>query len=484
MNVGSVPASMRNASCPCGSGKRYKECHGQIARGDFRRDAARSRADDGLAAHRAGRLEEAERAYAAALASDPGDPVVEHNLALIRMQRGDVASALPVLERGARSRPDEPEFHANLGLAYAGLDRFDDAIAAHRRALALDPSRAGAWSNLGIALVQARRDDEALDAFRRALAIDPGHARARWHLATTRLARGELAGWDDADARLDLLEPGTAPGVEGVPRWNGDACDGMTILVDDEQGYGDTIQSIRHVTALAARGARAIVRVRDELAGLVATVPGVADVVPLHDTPRCDAWVPAMSLPALLRVSPHGDAAVAYLRADPARVAAVRARLSTAPATLRIGLAWSGNPGQVNDRRRRCPLAALAPLLERDGIAWYSLQHVDGEDQIGQVPAARSLHLLEERHDFDGKAALMTALDLVVSVCTSSAHLAGALGRPLWLMLAHVPDWRWGTAGATSAWYPTARLFRQRAPGDWTGVVDDVGAALDAKVRA
>jgi len=484
MSVESVPASMRNAPCPCGSGKRYKACHGRISRGDFRRDAARSRGEDGLAAHRAGRLDEAERAYVAALASDPDDPIVEHNLALIRMQRGDFAAALPVLERGARSRPDEQEFHANLGLAYAGVNRFDEAIAAHRRALELDPDRAGTLSNLGLALVQARRDDEAIDAFQRALAIDPGHARARWHLATTRLARGELAGWDDADARLDLLEPGTAPGVEGVPRWKGGACEGMTILVDDEQGYGDTIQSIRHVTALAARGARVIVRVRNELAGLVATVPGVAAVVPLPESPHCDAWVPAMSLPALLRVSPHGDASTAYLRADPARVAAVRARIATHSAKLRVGLAWSGNPGQVNDRRRSCPLAALAPLLEREGIAWYSLQHVDGEEQVDRVPAARSLHRIVERHDFDGKAALITALDLVVSVCTSSAHLAGALGRPLWLMLAHVPDWRWGTSGATTAWYPTARLFRQRAAGDWTGVVDDVGAALDAELRA
>ena len=483
MSVASVPASMRNAPCPCGSGKRYKQCHGLIAPADFRVDVARTRALEGLDAHGAGRLDEAERAYAAALAADPSDALVEHNLAVLRMQRGDHAAALPVLERDARSHPDEPEFHANLGLAYVGVDRFDDAIAAHKRALALDPTRAGAWSNLGLALVQARRDDEAIEAFGRALAIDPNHARARWHLATTRLSRGEMAGWDDADARLDLLEPGTAPGIDGVPRWDGGPCDGMTILVDDEQGYGDTIQSIRHVTALAARGARVIVRVRDELATLVSAVAGVARVVPLRETPPCDAWVPAMSLPARLRVGPHGDGAGPYLHADPARVAAVRATLAKVPARLRVGLAWSGNPGQVNDRRRSIPLAALAPLLQRDGVAWYSLQRGDGESQIPLVPAARRIHLIDERNDFDGKAALMEALDLVVSVCTSSAHLAGALGRPLWLMLARVPDWRWGASGTTSAWYPTARLFRQRVQGGWADVVRDVDAALDAKVR-
>jgi Flp pilus assembly protein TadD len=189
----------------------------------FGGDVVRSRASEGLEAHRAGRLDDAERAYVAALAVDPDDRRIEHNLAVIRMQRGDYAAALPVFERGVQWHPDEPEFHANLGLAYAGVDRFDDAIDVHRRGLALDPNRAGAWSNLGLALVQARRDDEAIEAFGRAIAIEPGHARARWHLATTRLSRGDMAGWDDADARLDLLEPGTAPGIEGVPRWDGGA---------------------------------------------------------------------------------------------------------------------------------------------------------------------------------------------------------------------------------------------------------------------
>ena len=136
----------------------------------------------------------------------------------------------------------------------------------------------------------------------------------------------------------------------------------------------------------------------------------------------------------------------------------------------------------ANNRRRSCPLAALAPLLARDDIAWYSLQREDGEDQIPDVPAARALRLLDERNDFDGKAALVSALDLVISVCTSTAHLAGALGRPLFVMLTHVPDWRWGLTGTSTRWYPSARLFRQRALGDWAGVVRDVDAALPAAV--
>jgi hypothetical protein len=161
----------------------------------------------------------------------------------------------------------------------------------------------------------------------------------------------------------------------------------------------------------------------------------------------------------------------------------LRERLARTPARLRVGLAWAGNPLQLEDRYRSVPLAALSPLFAREGVAWYSLQRIDGEDEVAGVPAARAMHQLPERYDFDGKAALVTALDLVISVCTSSAHLAGALGRPLWIMLAHVPDWRWGYAGTTSAWYPTARLFRQPARGDWASVVAAIGAALDERLR-
>jgi hypothetical protein len=170
--------------------------------------------------------------------------------------------------------------------------------------------------------------------------------------------------------------------------------------------------------------------------------------------------------------------------ADRSRIDAMRAVFAKDPARLHVGLSWAGNPIQANNRRRSCPLAALAPLLMREGVAWYSLQRVDGEEQIPAVPSASRLRLLDERNDFDGKAALMGALDLVITVCTSNAHLAGALGRPAWVMLAYAPDWRWGTSSTTSAWYPSARLFRQPSKGDWTSVVRDVGTALDALIGA
>ena len=477
-----APAVGRNDPCPCGSGKRYKQCHGALGANS---PAAPPKDPDtltreGMEAHREGRLEDAERAYAAALSSAPDHPFAGHYLGVIAMQRKDFDRAIPTLERAVAARPEEPDFHTNLGLAYVGVDRFDEAIAAHRRAIALVPDSSSAWNNLGLALVERGRHAEAADAYRQALTQNPTFAKARWNLAMARLMLGDRGGWDDYEARLDVPELGNASDVPGVPRFTGGDVRGKRLLLDVEQGYGDMLQFVRFAKTLEARGATAIVRAHAPIASLIRTVPGVAEVVAADATPAVDAWLPLMSLPGLLGIDPHGEAPdPPYLTADPVRVEAMRAVLARDPGRLHVGLSWAGNPAQANNRRRSVPLAALAPLLARNEIAWYSLQRIDGEEQIASVPEARSLHLLDERNEFDGKAALMGALDLVVSVCTSNAHLAGALGRPTWVMLAFAPDWRWGMGTATSAWYPGTRLFRQSTPGDWTSVVRDVGAALD-----
>jgi tetratricopeptide (TPR) repeat protein len=484
------PAVGRNDPCPCGSGKRYKACHGAFAASAPAASPARSDDPDtltraGIEAHRAGRLDEAERAYHAALAGAPDHPYAGHYLGVIEMQRRDYRSAIPRLERAAAARPGEPDFHMNLGLAYSGVDRFDDAIGAHRRSIAIDPRKAGPWNNLGLALTETSRHAEAADAFRRAIDIDPSIPKVRWNLAMTRLMLGDRGGWEDYESRLDIEELGAGGDLAHLPRYRGGELAGKTLLLDAEQGYGDILQCARFVAVLAARGAKVILRLPSPIANLMRTVPGVAGIVPLGAKPPVDAWLPLMSVPGVLGAHPHGDAPdPPYVFADPARVDAMRAKLREVPARAHIGLSWAGNPRQENNRRRSCPLARLAPLLEREGIAWYSLQRVDGEDQIASVPAARALRLPDERNDFDGKAALMGALDLVISVCTSNAHLAGALGRPAWVMLAYAPDWRWGTSGTSSAWYPSARLFRQPAPGDWDSVVRDVGRALDAWMTA
>lgn len=481
----------RNDPCPCGSGRRYKQCHGAApaAARTATADAVPSTAPPadadtlvraGMAAHEAGRLDEARRSYERALAARPDHPYAGHYLGVLDFQRGAYPEAIARLEAAARARPGEPDFQVNLGLAYAAANRLEDACAAQRRAIELAPRSPVAWNNLGLALHEQNRHDDAVDAYDRALALDPRFARARWNRAMSRLARGDRGGWDDYESRLAIPELGGAFPDPGVPRWTGDDPAGRTILVDAEQGYGDTLQFIRYAKPLADRGARVVVRTQAPLARLVATAPGVAGVVDPGELPVCDAWLPLVSLAAWAQASPQGGPPdPPYLHADPDLVDAAKARLARVPARWKIGLSWAGNPAQANNRRRSCPLAALAPLLERVDIAWYSLQRIDGEDEIASVPAARALRLPDDRNDFDRKAALVCALDLVISVCTSNAHLAGALGRRPWILLTHAPDWRWGPSGTTSAWYPGARLFRQPALGDWAAVVAGVGTALD-----
>ncbi len=237
---------------------------------------------------------------------------------------------------------------------------------------------------------------------------------------------------------------------------------------------------------LAARGARVLVQTQPALAPLLASAPGVAGAYGSADAlPAFDAQLPLLSVAGALGVDgasiPH---AVPYLACEPRHAAKIAEELAPFRDTLRVGLAWAGSRAHANDRRRSCPLAAIAPLLEMSGVAWFSLQKDDGEDQIAAVPAAHRLVLLDARRDFERKAALIAALDLVVSVDTSTAHLAGALARPLWVLLPFAPDWRWQLDRADSPWYPTARLFRQPRAGDWPAVITEVQRALEALVAA
>jgi tetratricopeptide (TPR) repeat protein len=500
----------RNDPCPCGSGKRYKQCHGAIGSAQRTAVAAPATAPPGQSdasaapaapiapspdalvaraadAHRQGDLDAAERGYRAALDAAPEHPYAMHYLGVVEYQRGRASEALPRLLAAAQRRPDEPEFHNNLGLVLAALDRFDEAIAAHRRAIALKPDLAGAWTNLGLALTAANALDDAIAAFDRALALAPHLTEARWNRALALLAAGRFAeGFRDYEARLAVAafaDPSWAP---RAPRWDGRDPGGRTILLVAEQGLGDAIQFVRFASVLAARGARVIVQAPRPLATLFRTVEGVAAVVaPGGAPPPHDAWLPLLSLAGTLCIDAASiPARVPYLAADASRRRDVAAALATHGNVLRVGLAWAGNPRNTNDRRRSAPLASLAPLLSLPGVAWFSLSKDDGEDQIPAVPEAARLVSLDARREFDGTAALVAELDLVVTVDTSILHLAGALARPTFALLPFHADWRWRLAREDSDWYPTARLFRQRVPGDWASLVAAVATALDGLRRS
>jgi Flp pilus assembly protein TadD len=478
----------RNEPCPCGSGKKYKLCHGALdAGGPAARAEPAGAADpeavvrDALAAHQRNDLDRAEHGYRAALAASPAHPLATHYLGVILYQRNRLDEALPLLERAAADVPQEPEFHNNLGLALAAAERNDEAIAAYRRALALKPEHAVAWNNLGLVLQASNRLPEAIAAFREALAHAPDFAQAHWNLALALLVHGEFGeGWREFEWRLSVAELGGRSRAHDTPRWDGVIRAGLVLLVTPEQGLGDALQFIRFATPLARRGVRVVAAVRESLARLVATVHGVAEVVgPDAPLPAHDAHIELLSLPHALAITPADiPADVPYLRADPARRARAAEALARHAGRLKVGLAWAGSRAYANDRRRSMALAALAPLFALRDVTWFSLQKGDGADETARVPAAAALVPLPADDTLDSSAALIAELDLVVSVDTSLAHLAGALGKPVWILLPFAPDWRWQLERTDSPWYPTARLFRQPRPGDWGAVVGEVARAL------
>ena len=311
----------------------------------------------------------------------------------------------------------------------------------------------------------------------------PDFAQAHWNLGLALLAHRDFAeGWGEYDWRLAIAELGGDRPAPTGPRWDGANPDGKTIVLTAEQGLGDTLQFVRFAHDLANRGARVLVQAQPPLVNLLARAPGVAGAYGTDDQlPAHDAHLPLLSVAGALGVTATSiPADVPYLAPDPNHVATIASELAPFRGRMKVGIAWAGSHAHGNDRRRSCPLAALAPLFGIDDLAWFSLQKDDGEDQIATVPAARNLVLLDARRDFDRKAALMAALDLVISVDTSIAHLAGALARPVWVLLPYAPDWRWQLERSDSPWYPTARLFRQPRAGDWSAVIDELRGALAA----
>jgi tetratricopeptide (TPR) repeat protein len=482
------PAVGRNDPCPCGSGKRYKHCHGAVGAPSATPSGAtppstQQRMAAALAKHQRGDSAAAEAIYRDVLAREPAHAVARHYLGVIEYQRGALDAALPLLEASAAAVREEPEFHNNLGLAYAAADREPDAIAEYRAALALKPDHAVAWNNLGLALQSINDIAGATDAFRRAIAIAPAFAHARWNLALVLLLAGHFdEGFAEYDWRLALPELGKGRHVYSGPEWDGGDARGKTLLLYAEQGLGDAVQFARYATLLAARGARVVIACPAALRALLASAPGVAEVV-IGDAPlpRYDAHIALLSLPRALRTDLGSiPVEVPYIKVAPQQREAVRALLAQRGGGLNVGIAWAGNRTHSNDRNRSIPLTTLAPLFSLPGVAWQSLQHGEAAAQLMALPEAQRIVPLATDTTLADTAALIAELDLVISVDTSIVHLAGALARPCWVMLPYAPDWRWMLGRDDSPWYPTLRLFRQDEPRAWAGVVERVTAELGA----
>ncbi|MCC7328471.1 MAG: tetratricopeptide repeat protein [Burkholderiales bacterium] len=477
----------RNDPCPCGSGKRYKQCHGAIGEAPpniVEPLSPEALTRKGIAAHEAGNLDAAERIYREVLATSPNFSAALHYLGVIFYQYRRLEEALPLLDRAVALTPREPEFHNNRGLVLAAAQRDVDAIAAYRIALSLKPEHAGALNNLGLSLHATGDVEGAIAAYRSGLALAPDFPQLHWNLALALLLQGDYAeGWSEYEWRLKAPELASSLHAFDGPRWAGDDPAGRTLLLTAEQGLGDALQNLRFARHLADRGARVVAAVPAPLRALATTAPGVTSACTADDAlPPYDAHVSLMSLPGVLGITPERAAVpFPYLRVDAARRRDATAHIEReAGPALKIGVAWAGAPGYRQDSRRSMSLAAFAPLLEIPGTRWFSLKREGEALTVADAPAAARLAALDMRNDFDGLAALVDALDLVISVDTSIAHLAGALAKPVWVLLPHVPDWRWMLNRTDSPWYPTARLFRQQAPGDWTHPLHEIGIALRA----
>ena len=379
-----------------------------------------------------------------------------------------------------------------MGLALAEAGEFSRAAGHFRRAIAIDPEPAGFWANLGMMLKIEGRFDEALAAYGEALARSPDDARIRVNRAVTRLHAGRLAeAWQDEAWRL--AQPGGLPPERRLPPLSRiPDLAGRTVLVVQEEGFGDTLQFLRYLPLLAARGVRVAVAVPPELTRLLRTIPGVSEV-PDGDAPvpRHDFHCSFNGLPRAFETTLDSiPADIPYLAADPALAARWAGRLPPDEA-LRVGLVWAGQarpwlPGFGNlNRRRSMRLATLLPLAAVPGVRFVSLQKGSAAREAQATGGAFDLFdAMDEVRDFADTAALVANLDLVISVDTSVVHLAGAMGKKVFLLDRYDNCWRWLSGRDDSPWYPTLRIFRQQQSGEWGPVVARVAAVLADFVKA
>ena len=448
-------------------------------------DAARKA---GILLQEAGREEEALACFnlSEELERDHLPIIRRRALTLANLQRFE--EALADNRRALELDPASADTCENTGNVLRALSRHEEAIAWYDRALALRPDLATTLDNKAVALAELHRFDQAIATSRLAIAADPTYAVARWNLALVQLLTGNFAaGWAGREARWEIPFFSRAYPKLSAPMWLGaEPVTGKTVLVCAEEGFGDSIQFVRYVPMLAARGARVILVVQDSLCAWFAGVEGVAQCLPKSNPvlPDCDFHCPMSSLPFAFGTSIETiPAGTSYLRAPAEPVQAWEQRLG-AHDRLRVGLVWSGNPRHSNDRNRSVPLRALAPLLDLDA-SFVSLQKdARSDDRAFLAERSEIVDFTAELADFAGTAALISCLDLVITVDTSVAHLAGALGCSTWILLPFTPDYRWLLDRDDSPWYPTVRLFRQRELGDYAGVVARVRTELADRIAA
>ncbi len=469
--------------------------------------------------HQAGDLAGAEKLYHQVLASEPANANAWCYLGICLFDTQRLQDSVAAYQRAVAIQPAFAIAWNNLGNSLRRLNRYKESIAAYDTALRHDGKYVNAFMNRATALLWDGQLQAGLESVQRALALAPEDLEARKVLATAKLWLGQLADAereyldiiklkpDDAELHKNLSmilllrgefkqgwkeyswrQKGGEFGVPSLPgpQWNGASLHGRTVLLLAEQGLGDTIQFIRYASLLKARyDCRVVAAVQRPLLRLLHDVAGVDEwAIRGEKLPAHDVWAPMLSLPALLEQHDVADlpAATTYLQSDEQLVEKWREALAPLGG-FRIGIAWQGNPGMDTDRFRSIPLALFEPLAKISGVKLISLQRGFGTEQLASLGGRMEIHTLGDDLDtssgpFMDTAAVMQNLDLVITSDTAIAHLAGALGVPVWVALTHVPDWRWLLNREDSPWYLSLRLFRQDQPGDWNSVFHKIAAAL------
>jgi cytochrome c-type biogenesis protein CcmH/NrfG len=432
-----------------------------------------------------GQFQDAISVFRAAIAIRPNSAEVLCNLGYALKEAGQVGEAIAICRQSIQAKPDNPEAYTNLGSALQANDQIDEAIAAHRQAIVLRPGYAEAHNNLGSALSEAGQFEEALAEFSNAVELRPDLPEAHHDLAFALLSHGDFErGWEEYEWRWkcrggSLPRPGFAQ-----PRWDGAPFRNRTLLLYAEQGLGDAIQFIRYLPMVAERGGRIVLECQPPVQRLfqnfVQTIGGDCRIVCQGEAlPQFDIQCPLLSLPLIFKTTLSTiPSRRPYLFPEPERIGQWQKRLEASGSDLKVGLAWAGSPGFKRDRYRSLSLDRLAPLADVLRVSFFSLQKGPAASEARHPPPGMKLVDWTDEFTHFNDDALIASLDLVISVDTSVAHLAGALGRPTWVLLCLAADWRWMLHRTDSPWYPSIRLFRQTSRGDWDGVIGRVVDAL------
>jgi len=435
----------------------------------------------------AGRLDAAEGALRLVLGEAADHHPALHLLGIVTFRKNDVGEALRLMERSIALAPREALYRRNICEIYRVAGRFDEALTAGRRAAALAPRDVHCFHNLGVLYYHRLELEEAIAAGEQAIALDAGFPGAHFGIAEASLLRGDFArGWEEYEWRTKLANsPPLLPPTERA-QWDGAPLpEEQNLLLIADQGYGDVIQFARYIPWAAARCRRVSLACSRELHPFVGQLPGVGTLFDhWEEAPEFAAYCALSSLPRLAGTRIETiPAAIPYVRADPQRVAAWAERLAALlpRGARRIGLVWAGRPTHHNDRNRSTTLDSLLPLAALPGVALVSLQKGPGQAQIGGYwGRAPLINLGPELCDFGDTMAVLECLERVVTVDTSVAHLAGAMGKEAWVMLPYAPDWRWLLGRADSPWYPSLRLYRQGTERKWDPVIAQIARDLAA----